>query len=229
MKGKQQFLCQVPVLADLADEDLTKLADQLVEKGFDHEELIMAEGDVGDFLIILTEGKVKITLYSRAGREFVLHTFGAGAVVGEMAILDDEPRSANVIGDGEGKYLILHRRVFKDFVVRRPEVALKLVKQLSQRLREANEKLSDLALLDVSSRVARHLLQLATERGEETDDGVFVADRPTHQDIANLIGTSRETVSRVMSALLKKQFIRYDGKGLVIPLEGMDSLEDALD
>ncbi|MCZ7585394.1 MAG: Crp/Fnr family transcriptional regulator [Deltaproteobacteria bacterium] len=178
-------------------------------------------------MLIITEGELNITLYSASGREVVITRLGAGEVVGEMALLDDQPRSASAVGATNGRALVLRRGPFQKFLREHPDSCLELLKELTRRLRTTNAKLTDLALLDVYGRVARFLIRLAEEKGTGDEAGVLIPERPTHLEIAGLVGTSRETVSRAMSDLVKAGSIEYRGKGLFIPPSGLDALEDA--
>ena len=133
-----------------------------------------------------------------------------------MSLLDNQPRSANVIALEEARVLILKREDFADFLKSAPAAALNVLAEMSRRLRKADEIISNLALLDVFGRVARVLLDLASEDGKECEEGIEISARPTQQEIANMAGTSRETVSRALSEFQKRGLIQATGRSILL-------------
>lgn len=220
MDKRVDFLAKVPLLKSLSPEILGRLADQLTARDYNRDVLLFSKDEPGDALYIIVSGEVKIALYSKTGREIVLASFGPGDFFGEMSLLDEQPRSANAVTVAACKLLTLRRNSFMQFIESEPKAALELLHEMSLRLRSTNEKVGDLALIDVYGRVARFLLRLAESEGEPLGDWFLVTNRPTHQQIANNIGTARETVSRALSLFQRNGFIQIHGSDLLVSSVG---------
>jgi CRP-like cAMP-binding protein len=187
------FLATVPLFRSLDPAELQHFADLVRDKSFPKGSVILFEHDPGDSLLVVRAGRVKVVLLSEDGREVILAILGVGEHVGELSLIDDQPRSAHVIAMDDCSLLVLRREDFKKRVEANPSVAWSLLSELSRRLRKADGQIGSLVLLDVPGRIARMLVDAAG------DGGGAVIDRPlTHQTIAHLIGASRETVSRAM-------------------------------
>jgi CRP-like cAMP-binding protein len=179
--------------------------------------VIVGLQDPGDSLYVLARGKVKVVLYGESGREIILSIFKSpGDFFGEMSLLDNQPRSANVIAMEPSSLLMLQRQSFAAHLQAHPQTALNVVAELSRRLRHADAIIGNLALLDVYGRVARKLKDLAEKEGEEIEDGVMIRERPTQQELAGMIGTSRETVSRALSDFARRGFLEMNGKRILL-------------
>jgi CRP-like cAMP-binding protein len=179
--------------------------------------VVVSEDEPGDALYVLASGKVKVVLYGESGREVILTIFTRpGDFFGEMALLDDEPRSATVMAVKPSTFLTLSRADFRAYVDRHPSIALQILTELSRRLRSADAIIGDLALLDVFGRLAGKLRALAERDGEETEAGIVIRQRPTQAELAAMIGASRETVSRVLSELSRRGDVVMTGKRLLI-------------
>jgi len=189
----EQFLATVPLLSGLDTGELVRLSEITREKTYPKGSVILFEDDPGDSLFIVRDGRVKVVLVGEDGREVILGVLGIGEHFGELALIDDQPRSAHVIAMEDAGLLVLRREDFRRHVEANPKVAWSLLGALSKRLRRADDKIGGLVLLDVPGRIARLLLDFAEESGTE------LVERPlTHQTIAQMIGASRETVSRAM-------------------------------
>jgi len=187
------FLATVPLFNGLDRSELEKFAEVTREKSYPKGSVILFEDDPGDSLFVVRDGRVKVVLIGEDGREVILGVLGVGEYFGELSLIDDRPRSAHVIAMDDAHLLVLRREDFRKRVESSPAVAWALLTELSRRLRRADEKIGGLVLLDVPGRIARLLLDLAEEMGSDT------IDKPlTHQTIAQMIGASRETVSRAM-------------------------------
>jgi CRP-like cAMP-binding protein len=173
--------------------------------------VILFEADQGDALYLVAAGQVKVVLIGEDGREVILSMLGEGAFFGEMALIDDEPRSAHVIAMEDSNLLVLRREDFRARLRNSPEVAIALMRELSRRLRRADEKIGNLVLLDVNGRVADLLLHAAIEEG-----GDHITRKLTHQVIAQMIGSSRETVSRAMRDFVERGLIRVTRKDITL-------------
>jgi CRP/FNR family cyclic AMP-dependent transcriptional regulator len=188
-----EFLATVPLLRGLDRTELQKFAELTREKFFPKGSVILFENDPGDSLYVIRSGKVKVVLIGEDGREVILAALTVGDHFGELSLIDDQPRSAHVIAMEDSSLLVLRREDFRQRVESSPSVAWSLLSELSRRLRRADEKIGGLVLLDVPGRIARLLLEFAVEA--ESNE----VERPlTHQTIAQMIGASRETVSRAM-------------------------------
>jgi CRP-like cAMP-binding protein len=211
------LLRSVPIFAGLdaaAADALERLCDT---RTYQEGSVILSEDEPGEALFVLVRGKVKVVLYGESGREVILSTFArAGEVFGEMALLDDAPRSATVAAMEPSTLLVLSRTDFRAQVDRHPSIALEVMTELSRRLRRADAIIGDLALLDVFGRLAAKLRALAESEGEEVEGGVLIRQRPTQAEIAAMIGTSRETVSRALSELSRRGDVVMSGKRLLI-------------
>lgn len=179
--------------------------------------VVVGQDDPGDSLFVLAAGKVKVVLFGRQGREIILTMFKTpGDFFGEMSLLDDEPRSATVVAVEPATLFVLSRTAFRAHVEAQPRTALRVLQELSRRLRQADRVIGNLALLDVWGRVAGKLRDLARTDGVETEEGVVLKDRPTQSEIAAMVGTSRETVSRAISEFTRRGFIQASGKKMLL-------------
>ena len=186
-------LQKVPLFRHLSPTDLQRVVEVAREKSYPRHSVILFEDDPGDALYVVASGQVKVVLIGDDGREVILSVLGEGEFFGEMALLDDEPRSAHVIAMEDSDLLVLRREDFESLLAQSPQIALALLRELTRRLRRADEKVGALVLLDVTGRVARLLLELADDSG-----GDRITRRLTHHTIAQMVGSSRETVSRTM-------------------------------
>src|SRR5512138_1768636 len=185
--------------------------------------VIVSQEDRGDALYVLVRGKAKVVLYGDSGREIILSIFKSpGDFFGEMSLLDDQPRSATVMADEPSRLLVLSRRDFQAHIERHPRTALRVLRELSRRLRRADGVIGNLALLDVYGRLAGKLRELAATEGEGTEEGVVLRQRPTQAEIAAMIGTSRETVSRALSDLARRGLVVVSGRKLVLRRDFID-------
>ena len=170
----------------------------------------------GDTLFIIRSGQVKVSLIHEDGREFILSLMGEGEVFGELSLIDDQPRSANVVALEKTDLLMLRRADFLELVEGIPQIAVALLEELASRLRRTDEQVGGLALLTVHNRVAKTILRLASDRGVETDDGILIEQRPTHQQLANMAGTTRETVTRALGQLESDGYIVCKGRQILV-------------
>ncbi len=210
------LLRQVPLFEGLDDEQLDAIALVTITRRFDKHQVIILAEEEGDALFIISSGQVKVSIVSEDGREVILSLLGTGSVFGELSLLDGKPRSANVVATENTDLYMLRRSDFLQLVYKVPQIAVGLLAELAARLRKTDRKIGGLALLDVTSRISETLLQLADEHGTETDGGVLLKSRPTHQQIANMSGTTRETVSRVLKRLEKQGYISTEGRTITI-------------
>jgi CRP/FNR family cyclic AMP-dependent transcriptional regulator len=216
MSKTSALLANVSIFKGLSADSLAHIGMSLRPMSFSRDALIVGQDDHGDGLYIIEAGRVKVVLYGDSGREMILTIFRPGDFFGEMSLLDGQPRSANVIALEDSRVLMLSREDFVRHLERSPGTALNILAEMSLRLRRADEIIGDLALLDVYGRLARVLIGLARREGTPSDEGVLIRERPTQQDLASMIGTSRETVSRVLSEFQRRGFVSMQGKSLLL-------------
>jgi CRP/FNR family cyclic AMP-dependent transcriptional regulator len=212
----QELLRTVPIFSELSDPDIGSLARLATRRRFPKDTVVFFENEEGDTFFMIVEGRVKVTILGDDGREIILSVLGPGDFFGEMALLDNEPRSATTIAVEETELLTLQRADFQSVLSDNRSITSALIKVLTARLRRANHQISTLALLDVYGRVARVILDMAREEGKRLKDGRIAFRRATHQEIANRIGTTRETVTRMLKDLERQGLIHVDGKEIVL-------------
>jgi CRP/FNR family cyclic AMP-dependent transcriptional regulator len=203
-----------PLFSELSEADIDFIANRGTTKSFPRNTILINEGDESDFLCVILEGQVKVYASEESGKEVILNIQGPGEYFGELSLIDEVPRSASVMTLKPSRLVFISRGEFEACLVNNPLLALKLIRSLTQRIRALTEVVKNLALHDVYGRVARTLLKLAHEQ-----DGVLVIDqRFTHQDLANMVGASREMVSRILKDLHTGGYI--DVKNRVITISG---------
>ena len=211
-----KLLRRVPLFEVLKEDDLEAIARVTITRSYDKDQVIILAEEEGDALFIIATGQVKVSIVSEDGREVILSLLGEGAVFGELSLLDGKPRSANVVATQDTELYMVRRADFLQLIYKVPQIAVGLLAELAARLRKTDRKIEGLALLDVTSRISETLLQLADEQGSETELGVTLETRPTHQQLASMSGTTRETVSRVLKRLEGQGYISSEGRSITI-------------
>jgi len=213
---KIELLQSVSIFWDLNENDLGHIADKMVAKHFENGNYIFLEDSQGEQCFFVLEGSVKVTRLSKDGREVILAMLNEGDFFGEMSLLDGESRSANVIALEKTKVLTLDRNDFIAVVNDYPQIAVQLLKELARRLRKSDRQIASLSLSDAEKRIALCIIRFADEQGVIQNGKVSIPKTPIQQDIANMAGTSRETVSRALGLLEKEDLIERDGRELII-------------
>ncbi len=216
MVESDNFLKYVPIFADLAEETLEKIGKLGKTKVFDKDSTILMEHESGTALFVIIRGKVKVFRVSDDGREVILSIMSESDFFGEMAILDGLTRSANVMSIEESEIFIIQRSDFLDLLYQHPEVSISLLQELTKRLRAADMKIKSLSLKDAEGKVATVILQLADDIGKIRQGVVEIEKLPFQHDLANMAGTSRETISRTLHTFAKRGLIEMDGNKLRI-------------
>ena len=211
-----ELLKTVSLFWDLNKIELGYISDKMVSKKFENGNLIFLEESEGKNLFFVVEGCVKVTRLSKDGREVILAMLNAGDFFGEMSLLDGEARSANVIALEETEVLSLNRNDFLVVLHDYPKIAIQLLKEMTSRLRKSDRQIVSLSLSDAEKRIALCIVRFADEQGVTKNGQVTIPKIPIQQDIANMAGTSRETVSRAMSLLTEEKYIERNGKELKI-------------
>jgi len=204
-------LRKVPLFATMREGDILAFAELVRERSFPKGSVIVFEDDPGDALYLVARGQVKVVLIGEDGREVILSVLGEGNFFGEMSLIDEKPRSATVIAMVDSVVLVLRREDFQSRLRTSPEIAIALLRELSRRLRRADEKIGSLVLLDVNGRLADLLLRLAEEEG-----GDRITKKLTHNVLAQMIGSSRETVSRTMRDFVERNLVDVTRKEITI-------------
>ena len=213
----QTFTSKVPLFQGLSKPEHEAICKAMIHRRFSENEVIVHEEDEESLtFFIIASGKVHVTVITSEGKQTILATLQKGDFFGEMSILDGEPRSASVIAAKDCDLFMLYRQPLLEILKRYPKIAIHMLVTMSHRLRSSNKHINTLSMMSVYGRIAEVILQLAKEYGERVGDIVVVPNPPTHREIAEMAGTSRETVSRVLSQLRKKRYITTDRKKLVI-------------
>jgi CRP-like cAMP-binding protein len=213
---KLSLLQSVPIFSELSPSDLNKIAERMVRRAYTKGQMILLEDDLGQTFFVIAEGSVKITRLSDAGREVILAMLGESDFFGEMSLLDGAGRSANVVALEESVVLTLARNDFLDILQQYPKISISLLEELTQRIRKSDQQIESLSLSDVEQRIGITLIRLAEELGTIKQGSVKIKNLPYQQDIANMAGTSRETVSRTFKLLEEKGLVTREGRKLTI-------------
>jgi CRP/FNR family cyclic AMP-dependent transcriptional regulator len=210
MTQATELLKHVDLFKHLTELQLTELAAQSREISFRKNAILMTEGDTGESMYVISTGSVKVYVSDDEGRELVLYQQGAGAVIGDIALLDDEPRSASVSTLEASTAIMIGKQAFLDCLRNSPEMAINIIRSLTQRLRDATEGSRSLALDNVYRRLADKLQEL----GEgDNPEALVLPKKYSYQELGNMIGASREMVGKVMAELVKGEYIEVvDGK-----------------
>ena len=214
--SKTDHLRNVPIFTDLSDSDLNRIASKMVSRVYEKGQMILLEESTGETFFIITSGTVKVTRLSDDGREVILALLGGSDFFGEMSLLDGEGRSANIVANEDAEVMTLSRRDFLECLETYPKIAIALLEELAVRLRKSDQQIESLSLSDSEQRIGITLIRLAEERGTIKRGDVTVQNLPYQQDIANMAGTSRETVSRTLKLLEDKKLVKRNGGDITI-------------
>jgi len=211
------LLKKIPIFASLNEKQLSHIASYCVIKKYSKDQLILVEEEAGKTLFIISKGRVKVTRTSDDGREVILSILESGDFFGEMSLLDGKTRSASVTAIEDSELLLLRRGDFIQILEDFPKIAIALLIELASRLRKSDTQIKSLSLQDALGRVASTLILLAEEIGKSKHGSMQIPKIPLQQDLANMAGTSRETISRVFRSLENDGLIRRQGRKLYIP------------
>ena len=214
--SKVEHLRKVPIFSDLSDSDLKKISEKMISRLYEKGKMILLEQSQGETFFIIISGVVKVTRLSDDGREVILAILGESDFFGEMSLLDGEGRSANIVANEKSEVVTLSRSDFLDCLQKYPKIAIALLEELAVRLRKSDQHIESLSLSDSEQRIGVTLIRLAEELGTIKQGDVNVKNLPYQQDIANMAGTSRETVSRTLKLLETKNLLKRDGRNLTI-------------
>jgi CRP/FNR family transcriptional regulator/CRP/FNR family cyclic AMP-dependent transcriptional regulator len=211
-----QALQVVPFFADLHEEQASELAKSLVPRRFGPGQVIFHLGDPGGLLYIISRGKVKISHTTPEGQEVVLAILGPGDFFGELALLDDSPRSATAVALEPTETLTLHREEFIHYLTDNPDFALHVLKTLARNIRRLNTQLADIFFLDLPGRLARVLINLADQYGRRVTDGTVIDLALTQTDLADMTGATRVSINKALGRFRRSGWIRVNGRQLTV-------------
>ena len=214
--SKTDHLRNVPIFTGLSDSDLNRIASKMVSRDYEKGQMILLEESTGETFFIITSGTVKVTRLSDDGREVILALLGENDFFGEMSLLDGEGRSANIVANEDAEVMTLSRRDFLEYLETYPKIAIALLEELAVRIRKSDQQIKSLSLSDSEQRIGITLIRLAEEGGTIKRGDVTVQNLPYQQDIANMAGTSRETVSRTLKLLEDKKLVKRNGSDITI-------------
>jgi CRP-like cAMP-binding protein len=210
------FLKYIPLFSELSDDDLREIVKLAVRQVYKKDNMILIEEEIGSTMFIILDGRVKISRISDDGREVILSILSEGDFFGEMSILDGQNRSANVVTLEDSKIMVIRREDFLQMLHDYPQIAINLLKELAQRLRRSDAQIKSLSLQNATGKVASTLLRIADDSGKIHMGQVEIPRLPPQQDLANMAGTSRETISRVLKSLTKQGYLKKEGSRLII-------------
>lgn len=212
-----EYLRQIPLFSSMSDEQLQQIHKHSIERAYPKGSFIFLEGEPGQGFHFVISGKVKIVKSSDDGREHTIKFMQPGDVFAEVLLFSDLPYPATAVASEASRIGIIKNSDLEKLVLTNSQLALQLIKSLSQRLLYAQRKIKDLALSDVMSRTAETLLTLGREHGQQNGKGhvIIMLDMP-RQELANLVGTTRESVTRMLSAMKRDKLIDFDGRRIII-------------
>ena len=214
----RSILAQHFLLRQMPAPDLNRLSSLAFRRSYKKDQPVFLKGDPGNAMMAVLAGRVRICTYSVDGREVVLNVINPGEVFGEIALIDGGERTADAFAMEATELLVLGRRDFLPFLIRNPEVCVKLLEMMCLRLRWTSEQLEDFNFLDLRARLAKRLLFLADRHGEQTEQGILIGVRLPQHLLASMIGTSREAVN--------KQLRSWEGEGLIDVRRGSITIQD---
>ena len=231
MKEREELLACVPLFRALSREEIKKLADVVIFKKYGKNESILMEDDESaNSMFVIVKGKIRVSVSGVEGKEAILAIMEPGDYFGEMSVIDGQPRSASVFAVEATELMVLRREDLLAQITKNPKLVLSMLIEFSRRLRQADMRITSLALLGVYGRVANLILELAKTKGRRVGNMVIIENRPTHQEIAEMSGTTRETVSRVLGKLQRSGTLIIErDKIIILRLEELGSEEQESD
>jgi CRP/FNR family transcriptional regulator, cyclic AMP receptor protein len=212
----QDVVRRAPLFAALDDEAAAGLIESMTPSRMERGDVLFHEGDQGDRLYVIREGKIKLGRTSSDGRENLLAILGPGEMFGELSLFDPGPRTATATAVAETQLIGLGHESLEEFLATRPKVASTLLAALARRLRRTNENLADLVFTDVPGRVAKALLDLSSRFGRPVEEGVLVAHDLTQEELAQLVGASRETVNKALADFATRGWLRLEARAVLL-------------
>jgi CRP/FNR family transcriptional regulator, cyclic AMP receptor protein len=213
---KREALLASPFFAHLRAEEMDDLIAHSQERRLPRGTLIFSKGDPGSSMLAVLTGLIRVGATSADGREITLNVIGPGEIVGEIALLDGQPRSADAVAAEETVAMVIERRFFLPFLIRHEGLVERMLAVLCDRLRRTSAALEELALLDLPARMARTLTKLASDYGKPVPGGVRIEIRLSQKDMSNLVAATRESVNKQLKVWREAGLIELDGGHVVI-------------
>jgi CRP/FNR family cyclic AMP-dependent transcriptional regulator len=207
------ILDKVEIFEGLSAEELSVLAESSTVRSYPKNTVIINENDHADSLYVIEAGKVKVYCSDKNGKEFIMNTLEPGDYFGELALLDDDKRTASVRTMEKSGFMIIYKEDFNKIIEQQPNIAKTLIRNLTRRVRKLTQDVKALALQDVYGRVTNVLNTMAEDRGDGT---AIIPDKLTQQDIADRVGASREMVARILKDLTIGEYVSFEGRNIVI-------------
>ncbi|GAA1242788.1 Crp/Fnr family transcriptional regulator [Janibacter melonis] len=207
---------RAPLFATLDDEAAREIMSSMDAFRMERGDVLFHEGDQGDRLYVITEGKIKLGCTSTDGRENLLAILGPGEMFGELSLFDPGPRTATATAVAETQLIGLGNDQLRQLLGNHPRIAVTLLAALARRLRRTNENLADLVFTDVPGRVAKALLELSQRFGRPVEEGVMVAHDLTQEELAQLVGASRETVNKALADFASRGWLRLEARAVLL-------------
>lgn len=212
----KNFLRNFILFQDMNEQELEELSKITYQRVYDKNEIIFLEGEVGDAVYLILDGLIKVFRTVESGREKTLVLLGQWEFFGEMALLDKSLRSASIQAMKTSQLLVIDREKFNGLLLKFPQISLKIIVTLSNRLREANNQIKALTFKSVKERLHLVLLDLADKYGEIAKEGTVITKKITHQELANLVGTTRETITKLLNELIEEGIIIVKQRYLIL-------------
>jgi len=226
----KKYLKCIPLFSDLSDEDLESIAQLAVVSRIPKKYIVVQEGEIGDSMYVILLGSVKIVYYTPDGREVILSILESGDFFGEMSLLDQEPRSATVMTLENSEFAYIRHSDFEHLMAGNPKLTIALLNEVVKRLRRTSHILERVSTMDVPHRLYDYLCYFCQSHGSLSKQGQYIVSLPTHRLIADQLSTSRETISRAISALKKKGIISpiHGRRAVNVDTNAMESLLEGL-
>ena len=216
MDNTEGVLRRAPLFEGLDDDGARILRRQMSEVKLSRGEHLFMEGDDGSALYVVVEGKIKLTRAATDGRENLLSVIGPGEMFGELSLFDPRPRTSSASAVTDATVAALGHDALRPWLLERPEVSMHMLQALARRLRRANDVTADLVFTDVPGRVAKNLLDLAERFGEQDRDGLHVHHDLTQEELAQLVGASRETVNKALADFAARGWLQISARSVLI-------------
>ena len=216
MTPEESIVRKAPLFTALEESAAISLHASMDSVKISKGSILFAEGDEGDHLYVILDGKIKLGTSSGDGRENLLSILGPGEMFGELSLFDPNPRTSTATAVTDAKLLSLGQTKLIPWLAENPKVALNLLASLAQRLRRTNEAVGDLVFSDVPGRVAKALIDLGERFGKQTDEGLLVNHDLTQEELAQLVGASRETVNKALADFAGRSWLKLDGRAVLI-------------
>ena len=215
-KNEEEVVRRAALFTALDDASAATLRESMSAVKVAKGQILFKEGDAGDRVFVVVEGKLKLGTSSGDGRENLLSILGPGDMFGELSLFDPGPRTATATAVVDSRLLALANDQVIGWVTAHPQVSLQLLGRLAQRLRKANDVLSDLVFADVPGRVAKAIIELGERFGTKKDDGLHVNHELTQEELAQLVGASRETVNKALADFASRGWVKLEPRAVVV-------------